>query len=55
MRHDVMSYRLKDDKLKQDSVVALTGAVAVASAGINAGVSRPFDAHYRATPIGLSR
>ena len=43
LRHEVMSYRLKDDKLKQDSVMALTGAVAVAQGGT--GVARPFDMH----------
>jgi hypothetical protein len=54
LRHEVMSYRLKDDRLKQDSVMALTGAVAIASAGMNAG-ARPFDVHARVTPIGLPR
>jgi len=47
LRHEIMSYRLKDDKLKQDSVMALTGAVAVASAGVH-GASRPFDVHSNA-------
>lgn len=44
MRHEIMSYRLKDEKLRNDSVMALTGAVAIASTGVNSG-ARPFDIH----------
>jgi hypothetical protein len=55
LRHEVMSYRLKDDKLTNDSAMALTGAVAVASAGTGVGTTRPFDMHSRVGAIGLTR
>lgn len=46
LRNEVMSYRLKDDKIVQDSVMALMGAVVTALRGTNTG-PRPFDVHAR--------
>ena len=46
MRQEVLSYRLKDDKLKNDCVMALDGALAIAS-GLSGIVSRPFEVHAR--------
>ena len=50
MRQEVMSYRLKDDKLKNDCVMALDGALAIAS-GLGGIQSRPFEVHARYAPV----
>ncbi len=50
MRQEVLSYRLKDDKLRQDCVMALVGAVNVANSGMGIGVSRPMNVSARITP-----
>ena len=50
LRQEVLSYRLKDDKLRQDSVMALTGATEVANAGVGMGVSRSMNVSARITP-----
>lgn len=45
-RQEVISYRLDDKKIRNDRVMALAGAVAVATQGMNSG-PRPFDVHAR--------
>ena len=51
VREEVSSYRLKDDKLKQDCVMALTGATAIAIGGFNEDISRKFDPSARITQV----
>lgn len=46
VRQEVFSYKLKDEKIKNDCVTALVGAVYVASMGPSH-ISRPFDTHGR--------
>lgn len=46
-RQEVLSYRLDDKKLRQDCVMALDGAVEIATSSMNIGVSMPFDMHTR--------
>lgn len=50
MRQEVLSYRLKDDKLRQDCVMALAGVVNVANAGMGIGTSRAINVSARVTP-----
>lgn len=45
-RQEIISYRLDDKKIRNDRVMALAGAVAVATLGVNTG-PRKFDAHAR--------
>ena len=49
LRQEVLSYRLKDDKLRQDCVMALTGVVNVANSGMSIGASRPMNVSARIT------
>jgi hypothetical protein len=45
---EILSYREKDEKLKQDSVMALTGAVKVAGVGMGGrGIRAPFSTNNR--------
>ena len=52
-RREVASYRLKDDKIPQDIVMALAGAVDIASLGFSGEISRPFAVQGRVsvTPV----
>lgn len=50
VRQEVLNYRLKDDKLRQDCVMALDGAVDVASSSMNIGQSVPMRVSGRITP-----
>jgi len=50
LRQEVLSYRLKDDKLRQDCVMALAGVVNVANSGMSIGASRPMNVSARITP-----
>ena len=43
LRQEVMNYKLKDEKLKQDSVMALMGAAIIAEGMSMGQQSRPFD------------
>lgn len=49
LQREVLNYRLKDDKLAQDCVMALAGAVEIASKGFSGSQSRPFDVSGRVT------
>lgn len=51
VRQEVLNYRLKDDKLRQDCVMALDGAVDVAGGSFSAGQSVPMRVSGRITPI----
>jgi hypothetical protein len=44
---EILSYRRKDEKLKQDSVMALTGAVKVAGIGTTGSIRAPFSTNNR--------
>jgi hypothetical protein len=48
---ELMNYRLKDDKIVQDVVMALGGATYLASRGFSGDVSRPFDVHGRTVKV----
>jgi hypothetical protein len=50
VRQEVLNYRLKDDKLRQDCVMALDGAVDVALSSMAAGSSIPMRIQARTTP-----
>jgi hypothetical protein len=49
MRQEVMNYKLKDEKLKQDSVMALMGAGIIAEGMSMGQVARPFDVKANVT------
>lgn len=51
VRQEVLNYRLKDDKLRQDCVMALVGSIEVANTGLGIGTSRPMNVSARITPI----
>jgi hypothetical protein len=42
VRREVLNYRLPDDKIKQDTVMALAGAAHIAAKGFGGSVSAPF-------------
>jgi hypothetical protein len=44
---EILSYRRKDEKLKQDSVMALCGAVKIAGAGTTGAIRAPFSTNNR--------
>lgn len=51
VRQEILNYRLKDDKLRQDCVMALDGAVDTANASASAGSTVPMRISARTTPI----
>jgi len=48
---ELLNYRLKDEKIQQDVVMALAGAAYIASRGFTGEVSRPFDMHGRIVKV----
>jgi hypothetical protein len=48
---ELMNYRLKDEKIQQDVVMALGGATYLASRGFSGEVSRPFSVHGRTVKV----
>lgn len=55
VRQEVMSYRLKDEKLKNDCVMALSGAVLLAATGFTGEATVSANLHARRSPMPLYR
>ena len=48
---ELLNYKLKDERIQQDVVMALAGAAYIASRGFTGEVSRPFDMHGRIVKV----
>lgn len=48
---ELLNYRLKDERIQQDVVMALSGAAYIASRGFSGEISRPFDMHGRIVKV----
>lgn len=55
LQRELLNYRLKDQAIVQDCVMAAAGACDLASRGFSGAISRPFDVSGRTTTLWMNR